>query len=98
MDKALARLGTALDQLDAAVARQSAVLRGASALSESIAAMRDDRVRLAGELDRSLARTQDLESMSADVSARLDRAIASVREALEAAESTGNRPDPMAQV
>ena len=51
-------------------------------LQEELAVMRDDRARLAGELDGALARNNTLGLANDDVKQRLDKASAAIRDIL----------------
>ena len=84
LEDALRRLKAALDTLEMAAARRLEMERGSESLETELALMRDDRSRLAVELDGALARGARIEQAAAEVSRRIDRAIASVRGALGA--------------
>ena len=79
LKSALDSLGLALGRLDLAAARQTEKFRGAQALHDAMAAMSNDRARLAGELDKALSRGNAFEEALANTSKRLDTAIDSVR-------------------
>jgi Domain of unknown function (DUF4164) len=78
LDGALTRLSTALNALEAAVARRLEDEYSSADLEEELAIMQDDRSRLALELDTALARAGTLDKTRQDVIARLERASASV--------------------
>lgn len=78
IDGALARLSTALDALELAVARRLENEYSSADLEEELAVMQDDRSRLALELDAALARSSAMDKARQDVLGRLDRASASV--------------------
>lgn len=84
LDQALHRLGTALDQVEVALSRRLESELGLEPLETELSVMRDDRSRLAVELDAALAHSAAMERALAEVSQRLDRAMKSVRAALEA--------------
>ena len=75
LDNALARLDTALGQLEAAARRRVEAERGRGTLETELALMRDDRARLAAELDGAMARLGQVETAAADVDQRLERAM-----------------------
>jgi hypothetical protein len=86
LDAALKRLAAALDQLEAAAARRADADAGAADLEEELAIMQDDRSRLAVELDGALARAKSLQIANVEVAHRLERASATVRAILAAAD------------
>ncbi|HWG03377.1 MAG TPA: DUF4164 family protein [Beijerinckiaceae bacterium] len=86
LDAALRRLAAALDQLEAAAARRAQADAVRSDVEEELAIMRDDRARLAVELDGTVARTQSLQTANAEVSRRLDRVSTVLRSVLAAVE------------
>ncbi|RFB78366.1 DUF4164 domain-containing protein [Methylovirgula sp. 4M-Z18] len=86
LDAALKRLSAALDQLEVAAERRARDDANRADLSEELAIMQDDRSRLAVELDAALARTKSLESANQGVSDRLEKASATIRAVLGAAD------------
>ncbi len=82
LDRALARLAKALDQLDRAMAVKLDDDHSAAELEEELDIMQDDRSRLALELDAALAHVSALEKARDEVLRRLDEAEAGVAEAL----------------
>jgi hypothetical protein len=84
IDAASKRLGLAMDGLEAAVERRRELDRGQSDLSEQLHAMGTDRSQLAAELDTAAARVRMLETTNREIARRLDIAIESVRNVLEA--------------
>jgi Domain of unknown function (DUF4164) len=80
---ALQRLGSAIDQLDAAASRKHGSDRANAARATELEMMRGDRAKLAELLDQALLRGRGLETVTLDVSDRVDRAIDLVRSALE---------------
>ncbi|WP_363350048.1 DUF4164 family protein [Methylocystis echinoides] len=85
LDAALARLKTALEQLERTVAVRLEDDLSSAELEEELAIMQDDRGRLALELDDALARVSALEKTRDEVLRRLDHASAGVAAALETA-------------
>lgn len=86
LQEALSRLANSLDQLEAAGERRAIADRVRADLEEELAVMQDDRARLAVELDGSLARTRALGLANDDARLAVERASASVRAVLEAAQ------------
>ena len=83
LQSALQRLNGALDALEAAADRRAeAEAARADAVAE-FAVLQDDRSRLAVELDAALARARGLDRAVDDVSGRLDRAGATLRDIVE---------------
>jgi predicted nucleic acid-binding Zn-ribbon protein len=83
VERAQRRFVGALDALEAAVRRRQAKDRSAAALESEIRTLSDDRSRLAQDLDKAQARSVQLESVSRNVSQRLDSAIGSIRGLLD---------------
>jgi hypothetical protein len=79
---AATRLSLALEALDAAAERRRDGDRAALALAERVHALDADRARLASELDEAVARARDLETANREVGARIDQAIATIRDVL----------------
>jgi hypothetical protein len=84
IDAASRRLALAMDGLEAAVERRRAADRGQSDLSEQLHALGSDRSRLAADLDGAASRIRTLETTNREIARRLDVAIESVRNVLEA--------------
>jgi hypothetical protein len=82
LDGALRRLVAALDRLELAVRARLDSEHGLEPLETELTVMRDDRSRLAVELDGALARNATLEHTTREVSERLGRAIGGVRDML----------------
>jgi Domain of unknown function (DUF4164) len=80
--EALQRLTAAVDLLDAAALRKLAADRADQARATELELMRGDRAKLAALLDQALARGRSLEAAQAEATARVDRAMALVQEAL----------------
>jgi chromosome segregation ATPase len=83
---AAARLSLALEALDAAAERRREADRAAQALADRVHALDSDRARLASELDDVTARARYLESANREVGARIDAAIATIRDVLNSDE------------
>lgn len=79
LQRALQRLGSAIDQLEAAAARRAQADAARANLEDELAVMQDDRASLALELDGALARSRALHTANAEVAKRLERAGATVR-------------------
>jgi septal ring factor EnvC (AmiA/AmiB activator) len=88
VDAATRRLMTALDALESAVERRREADRDENELASRIQALGADRSRLADELDNSLVKTRKLERTNREIADKLDAAIGTIRDVLEAGEST----------
>jgi ABC-type transporter Mla subunit MlaD len=86
IDTATRRLMAALDGLERAVERRRAADRDEDELAARIQALGADRARLADELDGSLVRSKRLERSNREIADRLDAAIGTIREVLDAGE------------
>jgi Domain of unknown function (DUF4164) len=86
VDAAMRRLLAALDALERAVERRRDADRDEDELAARIQALGADRARLADELDGSLVRSKRLERSNREIAERLDAAIGTIREVLEAGE------------
>ena len=86
VDAATRRLMAALDALERAVERRRDADRDEEELAARIQALGADRARLADELDGSLVRSKRLERSNREIAERLDAAIGTIREVLEAGE------------
>jgi hypothetical protein len=84
IDAASRRLALAMDALEAAVERRREADRGQSDLSDQLHALGSDRSRLAADLDVAASRIRTLETTNREIARRLDIAIESVRNVLEA--------------
>jgi len=80
--EALSRFSAALDGLEAAVADRQDEDLSLTELEEELAVMRDDRSRLAVDLDAALARASSLERARDEALRRIDRASAGVASVL----------------
>ncbi len=85
-DAATTRLRLALDALEEALEHRLEAERAQGVIAEQVHSLDVDRARLASELDRAVARTQRLEGTNRDVSQRLDAAIETIRQMIEAGE------------
>ncbi|MBV9567845.1 MAG: DUF4164 domain-containing protein [Hyphomicrobiales bacterium] len=85
LDQALQRLSTALDRLELAATARLDAEQGLEPLETELAIMRDDRSRLAVELDGALARNANLEHATREISQRVGRAIGSIEAVLGSA-------------
>lgn len=83
LDTAMARFSAALDRLEASIERRAIAAEGAQSLEREIVALREDRSRLADELDRVRAHARALDETAGDVSTRLEETIAGIRAVLE---------------
>lgn len=86
LDLAIRRLAAALDQLEAAVERLGQAGEEKRDLEDTLAAVQDDRSRLAEDLATATARARALETASAEVAGRLGKAGSALRSLLAAAE------------
>jgi septal ring factor EnvC (AmiA/AmiB activator) len=86
IDAATRRLMSALDALESAVERRREADRDESELASRIQALGADRSRLADELDNSLVKTRKLERTNREIAEKLDAAIGTIRDVLEAGE------------
>jgi hypothetical protein len=82
LDQAFGRLSAALDRLELAATARLDSEQGLEPLEAELAVMRDDRSRLAVELDGALARNASLEHVTREVSERVARAIIGVEAVL----------------
>ncbi|MGE6696686.1 DUF4164 family protein [Hyphomonas sp. NPDC076900] len=82
MDSAATRLDAALKRLEVALEAHLTRAGDPAALKAEIAALVEDRARLAEELDRTLAREQELQTLADEASDALGAAILEVRAAL----------------
>lgn len=93
---ALDRLNGAVGALEAAQARRGSRDERLRDLETELALMRQDRERLAVDLDQALARAQSLDAARNDVSARLDNAIGTLRSLLARPVSAASVAEPQA--
>lgn len=83
LDRALKRLASSLDLLEAAASRRASADAARANLEEELAVMQDDRARLAVDLDSAIARANKLDAANSSVSQRLERTSATIRSILE---------------
>jgi hypothetical protein len=88
IDVATRRLMAALDALESAVERRREADRDENELASRIQALGADRSRLADELDGSLVKSRRLERANREIAERLDAAIGTIREVLDAGEES----------
>jgi len=81
---AVARLESALDALESALAQRQEHDLSLADLEEELAIMQDDRNRLAQDLDAALTRTAAVEKMRDEVLRRVERASGGVAAVLGA--------------
>jgi chromosome segregation ATPase len=86
IEAASRRLALALDALEAAVERRREAARAEDSLATQMHALEDDRARLAGELDQSVARGRVLENANREVAKRIAQAIETIRSVLASEE------------
>ena len=86
IEAATRRLMAALDALERSVERRREADRDEDELAARIQALGADRARLADELDGSLVRSKRLERSNREIAERLDAAIGTIREVLDAGE------------
>jgi hypothetical protein len=82
LDQALERLSAALDRLELAATARLDAEQGLEPLETELSIMRDDRSRLAVELDGALARNSSLEHATGEISQRVGRAIGRIEAVL----------------
>lgn len=86
LDPAAARLDAALSRLETALEGLTAQMGDPLVLRAELAALVADRSKLAEDLDASLARERQLQTLADEASVALGAAIQEVRAALEAEE------------
>jgi hypothetical protein len=87
LDEAMKRLDGAIGQLEAAVSRRLESEKSRGDLETELQIMQDDRARLAGELDGTLARLNRAEAAATDVGQRVQRAMGAIQDVLARAEA-----------
>ena len=90
--EALRTLSGAVDLLEAAAERRVRAEAARADLETELRVMADDRARLAGELDASLAHADDLSAANAEAGKRLDRISETVRAMLATASPSPSAP------
>lgn len=88
-EHAVRQLEAALQSLEYAVERRLSQSAGADGLAEEVRMLTADRAELAETLDQAEARAAKLEQLNRDAARRLDAAIATIREVLQADEEGG---------
>ena len=83
LDDAIQKLDTALRHLEENLAMVTDRMGDPGVARREVEMLMTDRDRLAGELDASLARENELQSLADEASLALGSAIAEVRAALE---------------
>jgi len=91
IDASLRRLTSALDHLEAAAERQTQAQAARGDAEEEFAILRDDRSRLAVELDGAMTKLRRLEQASDEAVKRIDRASEAI-EAVLGGEAEGPGP------
>jgi predicted nucleic acid-binding Zn-ribbon protein len=95
VDVATRRLMAALDALESAVERRREADRDENELASRIQALGADRSRLADELDGSLVKSRRLERANREIAERLDAAIGTIREVLDAGDEPSGLQDAL---
>ncbi len=88
IERATRRLVAALDALESAVERRRDADRDEDELANRIQALGADRSRLADELDGTLVRSRKLERANREIAERLDAAIGSIRDVIDAEDAS----------
>ncbi len=83
LDSAMASFSEALENLETSVNRGIQRQVAADGLESELSALRQDRARLAQELDSMKSEAKALEGVTDEVSQRLDSAIRDIRSVLE---------------
>lgn len=86
VDAATQRLRLALDALEAALENRLEADREHESLADQMHGLDLDRARLAAELDHAVARSRRIEGANRDASQRLDAAMETIRQMIEAGE------------
>ncbi len=82
LDSAMARFSAALDKLETALSRQSERTQLDDTLVRELANLKEDRARLAAELERLHGEKVALEGFTDEVAGRLEGAIREIRAVL----------------
>ncbi len=88
-EHAVRQLEAALQSLEYAVEQRLSQATGADGLAEEVQMLTTDRAELAEALDHAKAHAARLEHINRDVARRLESAVATVREILQADEEDG---------
>ena len=83
LDSSIERFFKSLDDLEAAVNRRSVQDQSLEKVHRELAALTEDRSRLAQELDALKAQNKRLDEMNDEVAERLDGAIQEIQGVLE---------------
>src|SRR6266550_1297295 len=97
VETATRRLMMALDALEAVAERRRDADRDENELASRIQALGADRSRLADELDGSLVKSRRLERANREIADRLDAAIGTIRELLDAGEESPGLESALAE-
>lgn len=89
LDRALARLASALDGLETVVGLRLAHDGARPEVEAELAVMQEDRARLAQDLDAALARGGRLDAALIETGERVDRAMGEIRAVLDAQPNRG---------
>lgn len=87
LDEAMKRLEGALALIEAAVSRRLDAEKSRGDVETELQIMQDDRARLAGELDGTLARLNRAEAAAADAGVRVQRAMGAIQDVLGRADA-----------
>jgi len=79
IELALARFESAISAVEVAVVKAQQSNRGQESLSQEVVALREDRSRLAAELDSVKAAVRDQKELNAQLSERVDGAMQNIR-------------------
>jgi predicted nucleic acid-binding Zn-ribbon protein len=82
LDKSMETFSHALDQLEAALNRQSLTEKSAEAMEKEIAVLKEDRSRLAQELDAARSELAVLASTAGRIGGQVDSAIEEIEAVL----------------
>ncbi|MEQ9143500.1 MAG: DUF4164 family protein [Parvibaculaceae bacterium] len=82
LDEAMSEFAAALDRLDGALGGQSVQIEARAELENQIAALKEDRARLAEEIDVMRADVNRLESLNARASAEIGTALKDINRLL----------------
>jgi len=82
LDSAMARFKAAIDRLEGALAQRQASEQRDEILARELAGLKDDRARLAAELERLNGEKVALEGFTDEVAGRLEGAIREIRAVL----------------
>jgi predicted nucleic acid-binding Zn-ribbon protein len=82
LDSAMAKFSAALEKLETALVKRPAPARLDEALTRELAGLKEDRARLAAELERLNSEKVALEGFTDEVAGRLEGAIREIRAVL----------------